>query len=256
MEKKLKLMSWNINGIRAATKKGFLDVLNIENPDVMCIQEIKAMKEQLNEEILNPEGYKSFWFSAKRKGYAGVACYSKTEPINVFYGMDKEEFDCEGRSMTLEFDDFFLINCYYPNAQHELARIDYKIAFNNAIREHADNLRKTKTVILTGDYNVAHKEIDIARPKANVNSAGFSKPERESMDKFISDGWIDTFRIFNDKPEQYTWWSYRGAARKRNVGWRLDYFCVNEEAKERILNASIQSKIYGSDHCPITIELH
>ena len=253
--KGLKLMSWNVNGIRALEKKGFVDIILKESPDVIGIQETKAQEEQLSDAIKNIDGYKSYWFSAKRRGYSGVAVYSKVEPISVVNGLDNEEFDKEGRTITLEFDNYYFVNCYYPNAQAELARIDYKQGFNAAILAHCDELRKTKTVVLCGDYNVAHKAIDLANPKRNEMNPGYSIQERDDMDKFIAAGYIDTFRMFCPEPEQYSWWSYRFKAREKNIGWRIDYFCVNEDARERVLDADIRQDIMGSDHCPITMWL-
>lgn len=251
----LLLMSWNVNGIRAVEKKGFVDIIKDEDPDILGIQETKAQPEQLSEALLHMPGYESYWFSAERKGYAGVAVYSKIKPLQVINGMGTPEFDVEGRTITLEFESFYFVNCYYPNAQPELARIDYKVAYNDAIRKYCNKLRKKKTVVLCGDYNVAHKAIDLKHPKANEDNAGYSQPERDSMDRFIKAGYVDTFRMFNQEPDNYTWWTYRMQARSRNVGWRIDYFCVDKESQHRVLDAGISKDVMGSDHCPVTMVL-
>lgn len=251
----LRLISWNVNGIRAVQKKGFVDIVQELNPDIFGIQETKAQPEQLDDELKQIPGYTSYWFSAKRKGYSGVAVYAKIKPLKVINGMGQEEFDNEGRTLTLEFDDFYFVNCYYPNAQDELKRIDFKVAFNNAILAYVNRLKRRKTVVLCGDYNVAHKAIDLKRPKANENNAGYSQPERDSMDRFIAAGYVDTFRMFNQEPGHYTWWSYRLNARARGIGWRIDYFCVDEESRKRVLDAGVCPDIMGSDHCPVTMVL-
>lgn len=251
----LLLMSWNVNGIRAVQKKGFLDVVQDLSPDILGLQETKAQPDQLEDELKQIPGYHSYWFSAERKGYSGVVVYSKLKPLKVIEGIGKKEFDVEGRTLTLEFDTFYFVNCYYPNAQHELNRIDYKVAFNDAIRRYCNKLKKSKTVVLCGDYNVAHKAIDLKRPKQNENNAGYSLPERESMDRFIAAGYVDTFRMFNPDPGHYTWWSYRSNAREKDIGWRIDYFCVDKESKKRVLDAGICKEVMGSDHCPVTMVL-
>jgi len=251
----LQLMSWNVNGIRAVQKKGFIDIIQELDPDIFGLQETKAQPDQLDDELKQIPGYTSYWFSAQRKGYAGVAVYSKIPPLKVIEGMGKEEFDIEGRTLTLEFDDFYFVNAYYPNAQHELKRIDYKVAFNDAIRAYVNRLKRKKTVVLCGDYNVAHKAIDLKNPEANENNAGYSQAERDSMDRFIAAGYVDTFRMFNQEPDQYTWWSYRVNARARGIGWRIDYFCVDEKSRERVRDADIRQDIMGSDHCPVTMVL-
>jgi exodeoxyribonuclease-3 len=251
----LLLMSWNVNGIRAVEKKGFVDIVLEQAPDILGIQETKAQPDQLSDSLLNIPGYRSYWFSAERRGYSGVCVYSKVEPLAVMEGIGVEQFDMEGRTLTLEFETFFYINCYFPNAQPELARIGYKTAFNRAIREYCNKLKRSKAVILGGDYNVAHKAIDLKNPKANENNAGFSQVERDDMDRFVRAGFVDTFRMFNQEPGQYTWWSYRLQARARDIGWRIDYFCIDRENKHRILDATICKDIEGSDHCPVTITL-
>jgi len=248
-----KLISWNVNGIRAIEKKGFVDIIKDMNPDIIGIQEIKANKDQLSENLLNISGYQSFWNSAEKKGYSGVAVYSKTSPISVKNGIDSPEHDNEGRSITLEFSDFYLVNLYFPNAQDKLKRIDYKIDFNKAFLSYVETLKKNKTVILCGDFNVAHKPIDLANPKRNEKNAGYSPQEREWFTNFIKAGYVDTFRKFNNDPDQYTWWSYRFKAREKNIGWRIDYFCVDKESINRVKDSYILSEIMGSDHCPVGI---
>ena len=249
-----KLISWNVNGLRAVEKKGFVDIMYELDADIVCLQEIKAMPEQLPENLKSISGYHSFWFPAARKGYAGVSTYTKIEPLNVLYGLDIPEHDQEGRVLTLEFDDYFLVNAYFPNAQPGLVRLDYKLAFNRAIHNFTDRLADRKTVVICGDFNVAHKPIDLANPKQNEKNPGYSAQEREWMDTFTSAGYIDTFRKFNQEPEQYTWWSYRFNARAKNIGWRIDYFCVDPASEGRIKGAAILDNILGSDHCPIQLD--
>jgi len=248
-----KLISWNVNGIRAAEKKGFVETIQKMNPYIIGIQEIKANKDQLSDNILNIPGYESFWNSAEKKGYSGVAVYTKKTPLSVKNGIDSPDHDTEGRAITLEFSDYYIINLYFPNAQDKLKRIDYKIEFNQALLNYVNSLRKSKTVVLCGDFNVAHKPIDLANPKRNENNAGYSPQEREWFSQFLENGYIDTFREFNKEPEQYTWWSYRFKAREKNIGWRIDYFCVNQESRQRVKDASIYSDVMGSDHCPVGI---
>ncbi|MFC1762391.1 exodeoxyribonuclease III [Planctomycetota bacterium] len=251
----LLLMSWNVNGIRAVQKKGFVDILQEEAPDILGIQETKAQPDQLDDALKNIPGYDSYWFSAERKGYSSVAVYSRIKPLKVINGIGVDQFDVEGRVITLEFETFFFVNGYYPNAQDKLARIDYKVAFNDAIRKYCNTLKKTKTVVLCGDFNVAHKAIDLKNPKQNENNAGYSQPERDGMDRFIKAGYVDTFRLFNQEPGHYTWWTYRFQARAKDIGWRIDYFCVDKESKHRVLDAGIRKEVMGSDHCPVTIIL-
>jgi exodeoxyribonuclease-3 len=250
-----KIVSWNVNGLRAAEKKGFLDILNSFSADIFCIQETKAQPDQLNDGLINAPGYQSFFASAVKKGYSGVACWAKAAPANVITGLGLPEFDNEGRTLTLEYDDFFVVNAYFPNAQPQLARIDYKIAFNNALLKFADSLAKTKAVVVCGDFNVAHKPIDLARPKENEGSPGYSPQERAWMDSFVDAGWVDTFRMFDQNPGNYTWWSFRSNAREKNIGWRIDYFCINQKAKARVARSVIEPAVMGSDHCPILLEL-
>lgn len=249
----LKLISWNVNGIRAVEKKGFIDLLPELDGDVIGIQETKAQPDQLSESLKNIDGYKSYWHSAERKGYSGVAVYTRIEPESVIYGLGDPDFDCEGRVLTLEFETFYMVNIYFPNSGDKLKRLDYKLRFNDSLLQFANSLRQKKGVILCGDFNVAHKEIDLKNPKTNVKNAGFTPEERAWMDGFVEAGFIDTFRMFNQEPGQYSWWSYRFNARAKNVGWRIDYFCVNEEKQSQVKSAGILKEIMGSDHCPVEI---
>lgn len=250
----LKMVSWNVNGLRAVEKKGFIDLTNELDADLLALQEIKALPEQLSDQLLNLPGYKAYYHSAEKKGYSGVCTYSRITPIKVIYGLGKEEFDREGRVLTLEFADFYFINTYFPNAQHGLKRMDFKLAFNDAIRSFCQQLARKKSVIICGDFNVAHQPIDLTNPKDNEKNPGFTNQERNWLDSFLDDGFIDTFRIFNQEAGQYSWWSYRFQARSRNIGWRIDYFCVDRKSKQRVKNASIKAEILGSDHCPVALE--
>ncbi len=250
----LKCISWNVNGIRAVEKKGFVEQMQNFDADVIGIQETKAQAEQLSDTLKNIPGYTSYWHSAERKGYSGVAIYTRIAPLAVHYGLGDPEFDCEGRVLTLEFTDCYVINIYFPNSGEELKRLDFKLRFNNRLLAFAKGLEKQKPVILCGDFNVAHKEIDLKNPKANVKNAGFTPEERAWMDSFVAAGFIDTFRIFNQEPGQYTWWSYRFSARTKNIGWRIDYFCVSGGVKARVKNSAILPEVMGSDHCPVELE--
>lgn len=247
-------LSWNVNGIRAIEKKGFVDLIRDLDADILALQEIKATPDQLSDNLKNINGYHAFWNPAQRKGYAGVCTYSREKPLNIIYGIGMEEYDQEGRVLSLEFDDFYFINAYFPNAQHGLKRIDYKISFNDALKEFADRLAKKKSVVICGDFNVAHKPIDLENPKSNEQNPGYSPQERAWMNSFLDSGYIDSFRKFNREPGQYTWWSYRFNARARNIGWRIDYFCVDQKSSKRVRNAAILNDIMGSDHCPVTLD--
>ncbi len=253
--KTVRLISWNVNGIRAVEKKGFVDIVQGLGPDIFALQETKAHPDQLSETLKNIAGYDAYFAPADKKGYSGLAIYSRLKPLNVITGMGREEFDNEGRLLTLEFDSFYLVNGYFPNAQHSLARLDYKLAFNQTLHSFIDGLAAQKTVVLCGDLNVAHKEIDLTNPKSNVKNPGFTAEERLWMDEFLGAGYIDTFRIFNQEPGNYSWWSYRFNARTRNIGWRIDYFVVDAKSKDRVKSAAILSDIMGSDHCPVTMDL-
>ena len=255
--KKLRLLSWNVNGIRAAQKKGFIDWIVTENPDIICLQETKAHPEQLSEELLNINGYKSYFSSSKvKKGYSGVAIYTKQEPVKVEHGFGISKFDDEGRIIIAEYKNFVLINIYYPNGKASEERLKYKMDFYDAFLDYAENLKsKGKKLVICGDVNTAHKEIDLARPKENEKVSGFLPIEREWMDKFFAQGYLDTFRMFNSEPEQYSWWDQVTRARDRNVGWRIDYFFVSENFKKNVKSAFILSEVMGSDHCPVGIEI-
>lgn len=253
--KTIKILSWNVNGIRAAYRKGILDWVADAKPDILCIQETKAHPEQLPDELININGYKSYFSSAEKKGYSGVAIYTKAEPVSVKTGFGISKFDSEGRILIAEYPDFYLFNIYYPNGKASPERLQYKLDFYDAFLEYANKLKKKGSkVIFCGDVNTAHKEIDIARPKENSKVSGFLPVEREWLDKVIDNGYIDTFRMFNSEPDNYTWWDQVTRARERNVGWRIDYFFVSESAKDDIKNAFILSDVMGSDHCPIGIE--
>lgn len=249
----LKCISWNVNGIRAVEKKGFIEQLQSFDGDVIAIQETKAQADQLSETLKNIPGYTSYWHSAERKGYSGVAVYTRIPPLAVHYGLGDPEFDCEGRVLTLEFADCYLINLYFPNSGDELKRLDFKLRFDNRLLTYAKELEKQKSVILCGDFNVAHKAIDLKNPKANEKNAGFTPEERAWMDSFVAAGFVDTFRIFNQEPGQYTWWSYRFSARAKNIGWRIDYFCVSGSARAKVKSATILPEVLGSDHCPVAL---
>ncbi len=252
----MKIISWNVNGLRAAVKKDFIGYLKTENPDIIGLQETKLQEEQIPIEILELEGYYKYWNSAERKGYSGVAIFSKTEPIKVSYDMGIERFDKEGRFILTEFDNFQLINCYFPNGQKDDERLQYKLDFYDRMLEIMDEIVKSgKNVIVCGDYNTAHKEIDLKNPVPNSKVSGFLPIERAWIDKLIDHGYVDTFREFVQEPHQYSWWSYRFNARKNNAGWRIDYFFVNKDFMPQVKDAFIQQDVLGSDHCPIGIEL-
>lgn len=237
-------------------KKGFLDWFDSAKPNVLCLQEIKAQVDQLPKNLRHVSDYHSYFNPAERKGYSGVATYSTIKPNNVATGMDINKFDIEGRFHRLDFDDFILINVYWPNGGMGEERLQYKLDFYDAFLDYVNNLKdEGNNLVICGDLNTAHKPIDIARPKENEKVSGFMPIEREWIDKFLNNGYVDTFRMFNDKPEQYTWWSYRTHARNRNVGWRLDYFFVNEEFKDNVVDSYILSDVMGSDHCPIGLKI-
>ncbi|MDH5299071.1 MAG: exodeoxyribonuclease III [Desulfobulbaceae bacterium] len=249
-----KFISWNVNGIRAIAQKGFADIVNELDADIIALQEIKAQPDQLTDDLKNLPGYHSFWFAAQRKGYAGVAIYARAEPRRVLYGLGHDGHDGEGRVLTLEYDDFYFVTAYFPNAQHGLTRLDYKLAFNRDLHAFVHRLAGEKSVVLCGDLNVAHQEIDLTNPRQNEKNPGFTMEERQWMDHFLGSGYLDTFRMFNREPGQYTWWSYRFNARAKNIGWRIDYFCVDEKSKARVKGAAILAGITGSDHCPVQLD--
>jgi len=254
----MRIISWNVNGIRAAEKKGFFNWLKTESPDILCLNETKAEPGQLSDTFTKPvnSGYHSFWASAKKKGYSGVAIYSKTQPVDVRC-LNKPEFDDEGRVLVADYKDFTLIAAYFPNSQDERKRLPYKLAFNDAMLKLCKSIvKKGRHFLLCGDYNVAHTPIDLARPKQNENNAGYLPEEREWMDSFIASGYVDTFRHFHpDEKGHYTWWSYMGQARAKNIGWRIDYHCVDKEFLPKVKSSIIRPDVQGSDHCPVEIEI-
>lgn len=247
----MKLVSWNVNGLRACMTKGFMDFLTSENPDIICLQETKMQREQGDFDL---EGYHEYWNSADKKGYSGTAIFTKREPISVAYDIGVEEHSFEGRVITAEFDSFFLVCVYTPNAQHELKRIDYRMRFEDDFRNYLLKIHEVKPVIVCGDMNVAHKPIDLKNPKSNIGNAGFSYEERGKMTELLSSGFVDTFRHFYPELEEaYSWWSYRAAARDRNIGWRIDYFLATEDIIDNIEDSRILPAVMGSDHCPVEI---
>ncbi len=248
----MKLISWNVNGIRACLNKGFLDFFKEVNADIFCLQETKCQPEQINLEF---EGYTSYWNSAERKGYSGTAIFTKKQPVNVTYGIGIEEHDKEGRIITLEFENFYLVTNYTPNAKRELERLDYRMVWEDEIRKYLLELNKKKPVIMCGDLNVAHEEIDLKNPKTNKGNAGFTNEEREKMTELLNAGFIDSYRYLYPEKIEYSWWSYMGHAREKNVGWRIDYFIVSNDFRENIKDATIYTEILGSDHCPVGLEI-
>jgi exodeoxyribonuclease-3 len=255
--KKIKLACWNVNGLRSIAKKGFFEWMAASNADLVCIQEAKISEEHISENLRNPPGYSSFFSCAERKGYSGVAIYTKQKPISVVHKMGIKKFDAEGRYVRADFEDFSLLSIYYPNGKASPERLQYKMDFYEAFLKHVNKLRKEgRRLVICGDFNTAHKEIDLARPKENVEVSGFRPEERAWMDKFVARGYVDSLRHFDSSPHRYTWWSLRTAARDRNVGWRIDYFFVSDDLKDNLAAADIHSEVMGSDHCPISLQLH
>ena len=254
----MKLISWNVNGLRAVVNKGFKDFFTNIDADMFSIQETKMQENQLDENILKIfDGYNMFWNSAEKKGYSGTAIFSKQKPLNVIYGIGKEEHDKEGRVITLEFENFYMVNIYTPNSKRELERLDYRQIWEDEIRNYLLKLNTKKPVIMCGDLNVAHNEIDLKNPKTNRRNAGFTDEERAKMTELLNAGFIDTFRYkYPDVTGKYSWWSYMFHAREKNAGWRIDYFIVSESLKEKIEDAKILDDIYGSDHCPIELDIN
>lgn len=249
----MRFVSWNVNGLRACMQKGFMDVFQALNADVFCIQETKLQPDQIRLEL---DGWHQYWNSAVKKGYSGTAAFSRQQPLSVRYGVGVEELDQEGRLITLEFPGFFLVTCYTPNAQRELARIDHRLKWDNAFRDYLTALDREKPVIVCGDLNVAHKEIDLKNPASNRGNAGFSDEERESFSQLLAAGFTDSFRYLNpDATGMYTWWSYMYKARQNNAGWRIDYFLVSDRIRDKIAAAPIYNHIPGSDHCPVGLEI-
>ena len=248
----MKFISWNVNGFRACLKKGFEEFFNLMDADFFCLQETKMQPDQAD---FHPENYEEFYFSAERKGYSGTAIFAKENPLSVAYGINDKHTD-EGRVITLEYDNFYLVTCYTPNAKQELLRIDYRMEFEDDMRQYLCELDKVKPVIYCGDLNVAHNEIDLKNPKNNVGNAGFSDEERGKMTELLNSGFTDSFRyLYPDATGMYSWWSYRFNARKNNAGWRIDYFIVSDRIKDKIKTAEIYSDILGSDHCPVGLEI-
>lgn len=249
----MKLVSWNVNGIRAALKKGFMDFFNDVDADIFCLQEIKLSEGQLDLEL---EGYYQYWNYAEKKGYSGTAVFTKEEPRHVSYGIDMDEHDNEGRVITCEYEDFFLVTCYTPNSQRGLTRLDYRMTWEDAFRDYLNMLKNVKPVVLCGDLNVAHKEIDLKNPASNKKNAGFTIEERTQFQNLLDAGYTDTFRyLYPDAEDRYSWWSYITKARDRNAGWRIDYFVVSDDLNDDIIEADIRDDVFGSDHCPVTLEL-
>ncbi len=247
----MKLISWNVNGLRACVGKGFCEYMKEADADVFCIQESKLQAGQIE---LPLEGYHQYWNYAEKKGYSGTALFTKTEPLSVSYGIGVEEHDHEGRVITAEYEDFYVVTCYTPNSQDGLARLDYRMAWEDAFLAYLKGLEQKKPVIFCGDLNVAHKEIDLKNPKSNRNNAGFTDQERDRFTRLLEAGFIDTFRYFYpDQEGIYSWWSYRFKAREKNAGWRIDYFCVSECLKDRLKSAAIHTEVFGSDHCPVEL---
>lgn len=246
-----KLISWNVNGLRSCMGKGFMDFFDSVDADVFCLQEIKLSEGQIE---WNKENYYSYWNYAEKKGYSGTAVFSKEKPLSVKYGIGIDEHDHEGRVITLEFENFYMVTVYTPNSQRELTRLEYRMKWEDDFRNFLNDLRKTKPVVVTGDMNVAHEEIDLKNPKTNRKNAGFTDEERQKMTELLDSGFIDTFRYFYPDVEQkYSWWSYMFKSREKNAGWRIDYFLASKELEDRLISAEIHDKVLGSDHCPIEL---
>ncbi len=253
----MKLYSWNVNGLRAALKKNFRAWLLASGADVVCLQETKATPEQIPDADREPENFASIWCSSTvKKGYSGVATYFKQQPLSHSQELPDTAFQGEGRLLLSEYPDFFLFNVYFPNGQMNDDRLQYKLAYYDAFLAYAQELRKQKPIVVCGDFNTAHKAIDLARPKQNEDTSGFLPIERAWLDKLVAHGYIDTFRMFDDGPDNYTWWSFRANARAKNVGWRIDYFFVSDELKDQVVKAWIEPDVTGSDHCPLGLELN
>ena len=254
----MKLISWNVNGLRAVVNKGFKEFFKEIDADIFCIQETKMQEAQLDENILEIfEGYNAYWNSAEKKGYSGTAIFTKQKPLNVTYGIGKEEHDKEGRVITLEFEKFYMVNIYTPNSKRELERLDYRQLWEDEIRAYLLKLKENKSVVMCGDLNVAHTEIDLKNPKTNRKNAGFTDEERAKMTELLNAGFVDTYRYKHPEVEgKYSWWSYMFHAREKNAGWRIDYFIVSENLKDKIEDAKILDNIYGSDHCPVELDLN
>ncbi|MEH7223521.1 exodeoxyribonuclease III [Bacillus sp. JJ1566] len=250
----MKLVSWNVNGLRACVKKGFLDYFHEIDADIFCVQETKLQEGQIE---LDLKGYHQYWNYALKKGYSGTAVFTKHKPLSVSYGVGDENEEAEGRILTLEFDGFYLINVYTPNSQRDLARLDFRLDWEDRMRDYLIRLNEKKPIILCGDLNVAHTDLDLKNAKSNRGNSGFTDEERGKMTDLLSSGFVDSFRHFySDVTDQYTWWSYMRNVREKNIGWRIDYFIVSEQMKERLKDSQIHSHVMGSDHCPVVLELH
>lgn len=253
---KVKIASYNVNGIRAALDKGLIDWLKSENPDILCIQEIKANESQFDKALFENLGYETFWFSAQKKGYSGVGILTKTKPVFYKSGIGIEKYDFEGRCIRLDFDNFTLINSYFPSGTTGDLRQDFKMEYLEDFLKYISELKKEKSrIVISGDFNICHKPIDINHPERHLKSSGFLPEEREWMDKFLGSGFVDSFRVFNNEPNQYSWWSYRANSREKNLGWRIDYNMVSEPLARNLTNASILKEVFHSDHCPVKVEL-
>ncbi|WP_246943144.1 exodeoxyribonuclease III [Bacillus pinisoli] len=249
----MKLVSWNVNGLRACVKKGFLEYFQEMDADIFCVQETKLQEGQIDLEL---KGYSQFWNYAEKKGYSGTAIFTKIEPISVSYGVGEHEDESEGRIITLEYENFYLVNVYTPNSQRDLARLPFRLQWEVELRTYLLKLEQNKPVILCGDLNVAHQEIDLKNHKSNKGNSGFTEEERGEMTKLLDSGFIDSFRhLYPDQAERYTWWSYMSQVREKNIGWRIDYFIISKKLKEKLKQSSIHSSILGSDHCPVCIEI-
>ncbi|MCX6013890.1 MAG: exodeoxyribonuclease III [Chloroflexi bacterium] len=254
--KDIKILSWNVNGIRSIANKTLFPLIQNESPDILCLQEIKAQQEQLGDHLLNPEGYYTNWCSGSRKGYSGVATFTREKPIDVKYGIGQPDFDNEGRILITQYPEFTMMNIYFPNGKKDSIRLKYKMDFYEFFLKYANDLKKKgEKLIICGDFNTAHKEIDLARPKANEKISGFLPEERAWLDKFVSNGYVDTFRLFDRSPGQYSWWDMKTGARERNIGWRIDYFFTTQNLIPAVKSAFIMKEITGSDHCPVGIIL-
>lgn len=252
-ERNMKLVSWNVNGLRACLEKGFMDIFKKFDADIFAVQETKMQEGQAE---VPAEGYFQFWNSAEKKGYSGTAVFSKEKPISVVYGMGIDEHDHEGRLITLEFEKYYFVTCYTPNSQNELLRLDYRMKWEDDFKKYLKSLDEKKPVICCGDLNVAHREIDLKNPKTNRRNAGFTDEEREKMSDLLDSGFTDSFRhVYPDAEERYSWWSYRFKAREKNAGWRIDYFLTSKRIENKIIDAEIHSEIFGSDHCPVLLDI-